>query len=113
RAASTPHPGAARRYHRLHGHGGGQHYPGPRWHRDFGPRRNAPSLRALLLRPARVGRQNQPGEYGGDAYYIGQARQDLVGTTRHFVPPFFTFDITPSALPSTLGRLGWGRSTRY
>ena len=53
------------------------------------------------------------GEYGGDAYYIGQARQDLVGTTRHFVPPFFTFDITPIAPPSTLGLLEGGRSTRY
>ena len=53
------------------------------------------------------------GEYGGEAYYIGQARQDLVGTTRHFVPPFFTFDITPVAPPSTLGLLEGGRSTRY
>lgn len=53
------------------------------------------------------------GAYCGEAYDIRQAWQDLVGTTGHFVPPFFTFHKTPLALPSTLGRLGWGRSTRY
>ena len=38
------------------------------------------------------------GAYCGEAYDIRQAWQDLVGTTRHFVPPFFTFDIaTPRA----------------
>ena len=29
------------------------------------------------------------GAYGGEAYDVGQAWQDLVGTTRHLVPPFF------------------------
>jgi hypothetical protein len=53
------------------------------------------------------------GAYCGEAYDIRQAWQDLFGTTRHFVPPFFTFHITPPARPSTLGRLSWGRSTRY
>ena len=46
------------------------------------------------------------GAYCGEAYDIRQAWQDLFGTTRHFVPPFFTFDIAPFARPSTLGLLG-------
>ena len=53
------------------------------------------------------------GAYCGEAYDIRQAWQDLFGTTRHYVPPFFTFEIAPLARPSTLGLLGRGRSTHY
>ena len=53
------------------------------------------------------------GAYCGEAYDIRQAWQDLFGTTRHFVPPFFTFEIAPLARPSTLGLLGRGSSTHY